>query len=177
MHGIVSLLPEPASQQVQDLWRELAEEGLTGIRVTPYPHFSWQIGAQYPLEALEDAFQALAARTRPFSVSTAGLGLFSGERPVLFIPLVKTAPLMAFHRQVWHLLQPIGRGISHYYAPDSWCPHISLAYDDLTRDNIGAVMRRLSFRSYNWQMNVNHLAYLHEDDGQIGELRLKVDFS
>ena len=43
MHGLVSLLPEPFYAQVESIWRELERDfGLTGIRVTPFPHFSWE---------------------------------------------------------------------------------------------------------------------------------------
>ena len=48
MHGIVSLLPQPYYSEVEKLWDRLENNfGLSGIRVTPFPHFSWQIGENY----------------------------------------------------------------------------------------------------------------------------------
>ena len=54
MHGLVSLLDPEHYQQVENLWNELEEEcGLEGIKVTPYPHFSWLIAEDFDWESFE----------------------------------------------------------------------------------------------------------------------------
>ena len=41
-------MPEPYYAKVESLWDELETRfGLNGIRVTPYPHFSWNIAEEY----------------------------------------------------------------------------------------------------------------------------------
>ena len=174
MHGLVSLLPEPYYSRVTGTWRQLKERhGLTGIEVTPYPHFSWQIGVEYPFEALQAALAEVCAAGRPFKVRTTGLGLFTGPAPVLFIPVVKNQALLDFHARVWERLLPVVQGASPYYDPDHWCPHISLAYGDLTPANIGPLMEALAFESYNWEFEVDNLAFIYEPDGTVGEVKLR----
>jgi len=172
MHGLVSLLDQKHTRQVEELWKMLEEEcGLTGIQVTPFPHFSWLIASDFDWPALENVLQEITSNASPFTVHTTGLGLFSGPNPVIFVPVVKSARLNAFHQQVWNSIQSLGTYISPLYAPDNWVPHISLAYADVTQENITCVMKRLAFRTYNWEIRVDNISFIHEPDDHIGEIR------
>jgi 2'-5' RNA ligase len=177
MHGLVSLLPEPFYQQVERLWQSLENEtGLNGIRVTPHPHFSWQIAEDYDLERLKPILERIASQTQPFSVHTSGIGLFSGARPVIYIALVKTLELIQFHSMVWESTLGTSNAASPYYSPGNWVPHISLAYGDVTSENIGAAIKKLAFQSYAWEMQVDNFAFISEPEGTIGQLGFKIPF-
>jgi 2'-5' RNA ligase len=174
---LVSLLPSPYYEQVEILWQELNEQhGLQGIRVTPYPHFSWQIAGDYDIEALERAMRQIADECPPFQVRTAGLALFTGHRPVLYIPVVKDPNLMALHTRIWEAGLQAGQQASPYYSPAAWMPHISLAYEDVTPENIGALVEKLAFRSFAWEMTVDNIALIYEPNGEIGALKFKHTF-
>ena len=86
--------------------------------------------------------------------------MFSGVKPVIFIPLVKSPQLIEFHQKIWQRLESCGTGISPYYNPENWLPHISLAYSDVTQENIGQVMESLAFRTFNWTFEVNNFVYI-----------------
>ncbi|MEW5871390.1 MAG: 2'-5' RNA ligase family protein [Chloroflexota bacterium] len=177
MHGLVSLLPPPYYQQVEALWQELADEHhLQGIRVTPYPHFSWQIAQSYQFDDLEEILQQIALTTAPIVIRTTGIGIFTGPRPVIFIPVVKNAGLVNLHQEIWAHTQPVSQGLSPYYAPSHWVPHISLAYEDVDQNNIMALMQKLAFRTFNWEMTIDNFALIYEPDGQIGALSAKIQF-
>lgn len=178
MHGVATILPQPFHRMVEDIWDELeTRHGLSGIRVTPYPHFSWQIGEEYDQEKMSKALSQIAARTKPFTVFTTGLGLFTGAVPVIFIPVVKTQELLDLHRQVWEALAPVTTGCSPYYSPSMWVPHISIAYADVTMQNIGPVMQTLAFRSFNWEFLADNFVFIYEPQGTIGEMLVNLLFS
>jgi len=172
MHGLVSLLDKKHYQQVEALWHMLEVEcGLTGVQVTPFPHFSWLIASDFDWVALENALQEITSQTRPFTVSTTGLGFFSGPTPVGFIPVIRTAELSAFHQQIWERIQPLATDISPFYAPDKWTPHITLAYSDVTPENIACVMQKLAFQIYDWEITVDHLSFIHGEDVHAQQVR------
>ncbi len=178
MHGLVSLLPDPFYKQVESTWQRLESEmGLRGIRVTPYPHFSWQIAEDYDLDRLQPILEQIASQTKPFPAYTAGIGLFTGPRPVIFISLVKTPELMQFHSLVWEHVLGTSTAASPYYSPENWVPHISLAYEDVTSENIGEVMKKFAFQSYTWEMQVDNFAFIYEPKGIIGRLCFKIPFA
>lgn len=180
MDGLVSLLPEPYYKQVEIIWDELEDAfQLSGIRVTPYPHFSWQIAENYDNLRLENEIRKIGSETQRFSVRTSGIGIFSGPQPVIYIPVVKNQALIDFHAHLWELAAPttIGESPCAYYHPEYWMPHISLAYSDVNVDNIAQVMTYLAFQSFNWEMEIDNLAFISEPTGTIGQLLFKYQFS
>jgi 2'-5' RNA ligase len=178
MHGLVSLLSQPYYDQVNALWQGLEEKfHLRGIQVTPYPHFSWQIAQDYDFDRMEAILQKIAAQTHPFDARTTGIGMFTGPRPVIYIPVVKSLELMQFHSQVWEKTLPASQGLSSYYAPPSWVPHISLAYEDVEKANIASVIEYLAFHPYNWEMKVDNIALIYEPSGETGKLKYHFKFA
>jgi 2'-5' RNA ligase len=178
VHGLVTILPSPYYEQVESLWKELeTKHSLKGIRATPYPHFSWQIADNYDFPRLEQVMREVASQARSFEVQTTGLGVFTGPRPVIFIPLVKTIPLMELHALLWERTQSISQGLSPYYDPQTWTPHISLAYEDVDIENIANVMSELAFQSFAGQLPVHNLALIYEPAGTTGILRSRFEFS
>ncbi len=177
MHAVVSLLPQPYYSQVENIWNQLEDDyGLHGIRVTPFPHFSWQGAEEYDELSLEKVLNRIAERSTPFTVHTTGLGIFSGVQPVIFIPVVKSPQLVNFHRSIWDEMAATGSSISQYYNPENWVPHISLAYADVTPEKMGAAMQKLSFQTYNWEFEVNNFACIYEPAGEIGKIPFRADF-
>ena len=177
IHGLVSLLPPEHYQKTEELWQMLDDEcGLSGIKSIPIPHFSWLIGTDFDWKTLEDALAEIARKAHSISVQTGGIGIFSGIRPVIYIPVVRNAELNALHRLVWEAIQPIGMGLSPFYSPRLWMPHISLAYQDVTHENIGCAMQKLAFHTFNWEFEVNNISFMHEADAETGELHYQYDF-
>lgn len=178
MHALVSVLPQQSYQQVEEIWRELeAEFGLKGVRITPIPHFTWQGARDYDFERLAEAITPIAREQPPLLVRTAGLGVFTGPQPVVFIHIVKTMELYELHARLWEAAQPHSRAPSPYYRPQAWIPHISLALEDVNQTNIAGVITRLAFRPYVWEMVIDHLAVLIQPSGQTAQVHHRFDFS
>ncbi len=172
MQGLVSLLPEAAYHRVENIWNDLETHcGLKGIRATPYPHFSWVFGEEFPEELLGAAMREFASTIEPFSIYATGLGIFPGPTPVLYIPIVKTERLYIIHQQIWHRLQSFGKDLCPLYKPDSWVPHISLAHGDITRASLGKALQKLAFEDIHLKMEINNLSFIDEPEGKFGELK------
>jgi coenzyme F420-0:L-glutamate ligase/coenzyme F420-1:gamma-L-glutamate ligase len=165
MHGIVSVLNDPQYSFVEGLWAELEEAcGLQGIQKTPIPHFSWQVAEDYDFAALRPALQVIAETTQPFSVRSTGLGIFSGQNQVLYIPVVREAPLSQLHAQIWLALAGISLNPSPLYAPPIWMPHITLAHSDLDRERLDCALHLLAFRSFDWEIVVDNLTLVYQEN-------------
>ena len=167
MNGIVSLLDREFYEWVGQLWLELRWRfGLQGIYQTPYPHFSYHVSTDYDLGRLSAVLPQLAQETAVFSVSTSGLGVFTGAQPVLYIPVVRTAELSQFHERVWTAVEPFSQGTLAYYSPDNWLPHITLAQHDLTPENLPEVTQWLNEQNLAWQMRVDNLSLIVLREGK-----------
>lgn len=165
MQGIVSTLDTEHNTRIEALWSELEHDFGLKYACVAYPHFSYQIAESYA-PGVESALRALAAQTQPFEVITSGLGIFTGERPVLFVRVVRDAELTAFHDAVAETVAPYARGLhANHYGHEYWIPHITLAIEDLTHDNLPDVIHLLSRRSFDWTIRVDNVALVLDARG------------
>jgi len=163
LQGVISVLDEITYNKVADLWAELeAEYGLRGAR-TAYPHFTYQVVESYDLEALEAVLAQVAHDSAVFQVSTSGIGIFTGERPVLYVPVVRSQTLNQFHRLLWEQITPLASGVHPHYQPRNWFPHVTLAIDDLTHDELPDIIRQLSRRNFSWNIAINNVCVVYND--------------
>lgn len=178
MHRLISLLPTEHSQRLHDIWQDLDEYcGLTGIRITPFPHFSWLTAKDFDWPALETIMQELAAEIPALIIRTNGLAFFTGRKPVAYIPVIRTLHISAIHQRIWERMQSIGKGIDEHYDPENWIPHISLAYADITRHSLSCLVERMGFHLYTWEIRIDNLALIYEPAGETGIIRYRFNLT
>jgi 2'-5' RNA ligase len=174
VYGVVSLLDDRHTALVESLWAELERElGLRGVYATPFPHVSYQVAEDYDLALLEPALEQFARKSAPFRVNTTGLGIFTaGPQPVLYIPIIRSPVLTEFHQALWQALSGAGSGLTGVYAPDTWVPHITIAFGDVHGDKLAEAVRLLSERDFNWEIAIDNVALGYDSGTQQG-LRLR----
>jgi 2'-5' RNA ligase len=177
MPGLVSLLPQPYYDQTIAFWDELeANFGLKGIRITPLPHFSWQVGEEYAEESVLKAMEAIAEDTKPFEVRVKGVESFISENPVVFLKVLKNPALLLLHLRIWLKFLPLSSGLSMLYSPPLRSPHISLAYQDLNIEQMKDVLTFMRAKQVDWQFTVDNLTYICEPVGEVGQVTHQVKF-
>ena len=178
MHGVVSLLDDEHYALVENIWAELERDfGVRGIYVTPFPHFSYQVAEGYDVESVEAVLRETASETAPFKISTAGLGIFNVTHPVLYIPVVRSPALSAFHARLWRsILRVADSPATRFYQPELWVPHITLAHGDLDYLQLSAIVRAFSERQFHWEINVNNLSMIYDTGTEQG-LRCRFNFN
>ncbi len=97
------------------------------IRETPYPHFSYQVAEDYHLNILDMTLAKFVTDMKPFTVTTSGLGIFTGPQPVFYISVVRTAMLTKLQEDLWTALLPASLDPVTYYYPNSWPPSYHLS--------------------------------------------------
>jgi 2'-5' RNA ligase len=178
MHGIVSLLDSKHYELVKIIWQKLERNcGLHGMGTNPLPHFSWQAAENYPEPATETAIKSIAGRLRPFKVQVAGLGIFTGQKPVLYLALVKTEELAQVHKYIWQQVSKIATAPVPYYSPQNWVPHITLAWGDAQADSLACAIQMLASQPLDWQLEVNNLSIVGQLPSQAGKLQYRYRFS
>jgi hypothetical protein len=174
MNAIVSLLDEEHDRVVRGLWGELEHDfGVTAQYAQPFTHFSYHVADDYDLDGLRPILEGLIQDHGPFTVSTSGLGVFTGARPVLFVPVVRSPDLDALHAALWsRCTAAFGVGLP-YYAPDAWVPHVTLAQGPAAVERFPDVVRALTHREFNWNLRIDNLAVI-EDGGPDRGLRMNI---
>jgi hypothetical protein len=173
--GVVSLLDDEHNALVEDIWSELEQEfGVNGVRRTPWPHVSYQLG-DYDLRALPEILERVAAATPPFGIETMGLGIFTGLEPIVYVPVVRTGELSEWHRLLWTAIGTACRNAADHYWLSEWIPHITLAMGDVDAANLPRIINFLSARNFAWQVDIDNLAFIDASyEGQELAVHLKL---
>jgi 2'-5' RNA ligase len=160
--GIVSLLDEEHATRVHKLWAHLRDE--FGVRFlyeqVPIPHFSYHVASVYDREKTKTLLSEIAARMKPFTAKTGGLGIFTGAQPVLFVNVARSPELARMHDTLWPALAALSEDAQAFYQPTAWMPHITLAQGDLSHDKLLDVLRWLGPQDFNWTFEVNTLTMI-----------------
>jgi 2'-5' RNA ligase len=179
--GVISLLDPEHSRDVEALWDRIeTETGLRGVRVTPWPHFSYLIAEHLELDGLSVALDRWARRRPPFHVRAGGIGTFGGPWPVVYLKVETGPELLRAHREIWTRVEPFVRGAQAHYFPGQWVPHITLAQGEtrpgaplggergtpLTADEVESVVRLASEVDIDWTIAVDRVATVVNRSGR-----------
>lgn len=168
MFAIASLLDTVSDQKTRDLWELLLGQcGLFGIFTTPTPHVTWQVADKYTDQVmihLERLSKAIGSMT----VRVSGLGIFTGENPVVHLALVKTPRVMEVHQMIWAVLLDCGINQNMHYSPDQWMPHVTLAYRDITSENMVCALQGLAFKPLETEILVDNLSLIYSTESDNG---------
>ena len=177
MHAIMSRLDPDTTSIVSDLWAKLYEEcGLNAIYTIPTPHVTWMVADDIDLVSSESILAKIAEETSNFTLHTFGLGIFSGENPVLYLPMVKTMEMIHLHCKIWDQVGSFAKEAKLYYSPTMWVPHITLALNDLTRENLACAVDAIGFEPIELFVLVDNLIVAEYEEDSVGELLFEYGF-
>lgn len=170
MFAIISKLDPDSSKIVSNLWRKLRDScGLSGIYKTPTPHFTWFAAEELDIDKISSELSQMAEDAEPFMIHTFGLGIFSGPDPILYLPMVKSIKLINLHRQMWHKFERFSEEPNLYYSPKLWVPHITIAFNDFTRENLSCAIKAVAFEPIELFVTVDNLNIAKYDGERPGE--------
>lgn len=169
MITIASLVDPTTSAQIREIWDLLENDcGLREVKLTPYPHVSWQGADNYDLKKIEGVCQSIANAYRPFWIHTSGIGIFTGPNPTLAINISRNTIITEIHQEFWESCEILGQNVNPFHHPDYWMPHITLANKDITRQNISCAVEKLAFLEFKCEVYIDNFAVLYKYDQQVG---------
>ncbi|MGI6250274.1 MAG: 2'-5' RNA ligase family protein [Anaerolineaceae bacterium] len=175
MQALVTALPKPYEDEVYALWDDLETRfGSKFVRITPIPHFSWQVGESYDLDQVVPMLSRLTLKLEPFQVWANGVNFFVSQTPIVFIKLMKEPYLLRMHTQLWEMMETHTLRPNLLYNTSMWTPHITLALQDVNWDDLKAVMQHLSEKKIDWHFTVDNLSILCQPDS--GAYKLQYTF-
>jgi len=158
--SLLNLDQAPESKKVWDLMEERCS--YLGMNSIPIPHLSWQVAGDYAMDQLLPAIENLVKTWKEFYVKTAGLGLFSGETPVLYLPIIKTKELLLKHEELWNLCSEYAKEINYLYAPENWMPHVTIIHQNFSLENASCVISDLYQHHLNMVFQVQKIEIIYQ---------------
>jgi 2'-5' RNA ligase len=133
-------------------------------------HFSWHVAGEYNTEKVLPLLQKMASELPPYEITTTGIGIFTGPRPVLYLPVIKTKWMADLHTALWDALESHASQVSDYYCPNKWMPHITLIYEETDIEKVLRIAGLIMKTPLKLELNLNHFAMIYRDDRDHGLL-------
>ncbi|RDC62588.1 2'-5' RNA ligase family protein [Adhaeribacter pallidiroseus] len=167
MVAVVSLLDAKHTRMVNEIIADLERIfGLKGVKITADPHITWLICEVEKLTELKSYLKEVAGQTTSVQVKTTGIGIFTGEHPVIFVPVIRADGFNQVHAELFRGIRTFSRQTVNFYDPDNWVPHISLALRDTTSDLLPQIVQYLNQRTYNWKIQLDNISILKNEANQ-----------
>jgi 2'-5' RNA ligase len=158
LYSIAALLKKDG----QRIWNELEERcQLNGLQRSGIPHFSWQTAESYDFPPLREKLAGICKDIPPFKIRTSGLGIFPGERKILFLIIAKDRPLMDLHKRIWEDTIQFSSQASALYSPENWVPHISLNINNLDHVAFECAINDLTSKSLEFEFDIGEMGLLY----------------
>lgn len=168
MQALLSILPQPFYDRITKLWEELENEfNIKWVKDNiPFPHITWSVAEQYKNKDLKSAIKKATKELNSIAIKTEGLALFTGKKMTLYIPIKPTKELLDFHGHLWDIVNVNETKLNVYYSPKNWFPHITLAVEDINKQNIGNVISYLSERKFKYQIKLESISMVYREVGK-----------
>lgn len=169
MYALATLFNLDQDPAFVQMWQKLQERcHMVTANQVSFVHLSWQGAENYRLDQARAAVAEIAAHTQSFRVKVAGLGIFTGKEPVLYLNLVKNRSMIDLHEALWQRLLPHSEEMNAFYAPLEWMPHITLVYRPLLPDDLACAVTELMYEPYSAELEINNLALIFLRDRTVG---------
>ncbi len=178
MYAIISKLDPESSTTVNKHWRKLCDAcGLTAIYNLPLPHLTWMVAEDLAVKKSTPIITQISENVTPLTLHTFGLGVFTGAKPVLYLPVVKSIEMISLHEKIWDQIFPLSKDQKLYYSPKLWAPHITLAINDLNEENLACAVNALAFDTIELFVRISNLAIARYEDKKSGDILEQFNFS
>lgn len=133
------------------------------------PHISLQGADDYPIEQVELTLREVTEKSPPVKVYVGGLGIFTGDSPVVYLTIAKSRQLYEVHRAIWEELSGLGQRVNPLFSPTTWIPHISLFYGKKTDlPQLSCVIGELMEHDLNFEITIVQLSIVFDKAGELG---------
>ncbi len=158
----------PGNSEVWKVVERIRSE--SGIETFGILHFSWHVAERYDISQVKIILEEISGIIQPFRISSSGLGIFTGDRPVLYLPVVKTQWISKLHADIWHAIAPAAECASQMYSPQDWLPHITLVVEESHPELVFLAAKQLMSEPLRMDLLVNHLGLIYRNDNAQGLL-------
>lgn len=168
MQALLSILPDPFYSEISEIWNQLENKfDVKFIKNSvPFPHFTWNVAEEYLMKDKLEYFRLKFKKIDSFVIKTSGIGIFTGEKKVIYIPIKPSKELFEYHKMIWEFSNIENTKLNDYYSPENWFPHITLAVEDVKTENIGKVVEFLSDKKFKYDIKIDSITFVYREVGK-----------
>ena len=165
MLAITSLLDNKHTAIVNTIINDFEKEfGLKQVKATPDPHITYLTTEATNVDLLKNYLERTGKCNSVFHVYTTGIGVFPGEHPVIYIPVLRTQNLNKFQSTLYKDIAKLSSETGTFSKPKIWLPHITLALGDTSLDLLTPVFKYLAQYNFDWEIAIDNLTIFSKNE-------------
>jgi 2'-5' RNA ligase len=169
-YAVATLIGKETWQGILDQNPATSEMILAHRGESDFIHFSWMVSQAINLETVSATLQSIAETTMEFECMNGGIGVFSGEFPVVTFVLARNKKLAATQLKIWNNCYPNMGMVNVKYSPDAWIPHITLLHYDIEKEDYCSFIEKSISTNIQFRIMVDNLAIIFKDGNKAGLL-------
>jgi len=171
MNGIVTRLPEFIKNEVESIWKHFNSEfEMDRVMSTSFAHITWVIAHSCEEETVGEILKELRKVSVPFVIKTNGIGIFTGKRPAMYIQIKPCIEILNFQSKIYRLFSPYAQRLKKHYKPEVWIPHISIAIEDLTLENVSDAVKFILNKTFKYDIRIESFSLVRKERNQNMEI-------
>ena len=175
MQALIAEFDARSNEKIESIWREVGMSCGKNSQISfQYPHFTWQAAASYNVTGFEMALRDAFLSQSPFTIKLAGLGVFTGGLPILYLNMVKSPLVQNLHQMITDISKSYVKGLEDYWLPEQWMPHLTLMEPGTNSKTIANFLPCLLERKFDWEIGVKSIC-LHSDESGKWERLFTID--
>lgn len=163
MQAIVSLVGIEPDTLTSQVWSAM----VSWFDVTKHPlpvlHMSWQVAEEFDELPVREFIEHLADNWIAFEIHTTGFGIFTGRKPVLHLPIIKSSEMAEKQKTIWEFCNFHSNGRNPFYAPQVWHPHLTLLHDTNNETSMIDLVSQFVHLDTKLTFTINNLAMIYTD--------------
>lgn len=164
MQALIAEFSEESNEIIRSIWKQVEMSCGEKSKVSfIYPHFTWQGAEKYQVQEFEMMLRNAFLGQKPFKIKLAGLGIFTGIKPILYLNMVKSPLVNKIHEIITEVSLPFVTAIEDYWLPENWMPHLTLVEPGTDSKIIGEFLPCLLERKFDAEIEVKSIC-LHTDE-------------
>jgi 2'-5' RNA ligase len=130
-YAVVLYFDPQSERQIKRMMHYLTDEGVNDIYVNygMRPHLTIAEFDTEDFSIVQSTIEQFSQEQPPFHIRFSSLGVFPGEHGVLFLAPNVDETLLAVHRRLNTVLEPLCHTFSPLYQDESWVPHCTLVLE------------------------------------------------
>ena len=172
--GVLSILEGNLLDDVTHFWKHFETKyGTKCFQSFDQPHLSFLGGYCREIAPVQNALAELCQTLNPFELRIDGFGYFDSPSKVIFLKVLPTEELRKMHRLLHDAFKQHCERVIEFYYPDKWTPHITVAMESLTDEDIQRARRDLSglYPQYRQMISNVALIEIYDEAGRIESVR------
>ncbi|MEH7110715.1 2'-5' RNA ligase family protein, partial [Bacillus sp. JJ1764] len=167
--GIASLLTDEQKYEVLRFWDIFEKDfNSVGVRSFDHPNLGFQGGRCSNISILKEELSKLCTKISPFDFTVDGFGFFEVPSKVVYLQVKKTNEILDVHKKINSTLAKCCEDLFHFYTPENWVPHITLAMDDLSEINFEKFKNKYEHYSPSLKQTFSNLALVEfKENGRV----------